>query len=49
MATATRIAREEDNDPSYEMEVEISTSEKTNANNQEKGKKINKRKRGTTK
>ncbi len=49
-ATDTRIAREDDNDPSDEMEVEIDTSEKTNANNQEKGeKKLNKRKRGPTK
>ncbi len=46
-ATDTRIAREDDNDPSDEMEVEIDTSEKTNANNQEKGKqKLNKRNRG---
>ncbi len=36
-ATDTRIAREDDNDPSDEMEVEINTSEKTNANNKEKG------------
>jgi hypothetical protein len=49
LATDTRIAREDDNDPSDEMEVEINTSEKTNANNQEKGKKLNKRKRGPTK
>jgi hypothetical protein len=39
-ATDTRIAREEDNDTSDEVEVEINTSEKTNANNQEKGNKI---------
>ncbi len=38
-ATDMRIAREDDNDPSDEMEVEINTSEKTNANNQEKGEK----------
>ncbi len=44
-----RIAREDDNDTSDKMEVEINTSEKTNANNQEKGKKMNKRKRGPTK
>jgi hypothetical protein len=37
LAPDTRIAREDDNDPSDEMEVEIDTSEKTNANNQEKG------------
>jgi hypothetical protein len=49
LATDTRIAREDDNDPTDEMEVEIDTSEKTNANNQEKGKKLNKRKRGPTK
>jgi hypothetical protein len=46
LATDTRIAREDNNDPSDEMEVEIDTSEKTNANNQEKRKKTNK-KRGT--
>ncbi len=49
MATDTRIDREDNNDPSDEMEVEIDTSEKTNANNQEKGGKMNKRKRGPTK
>jgi hypothetical protein len=38
-ATGRRIAREDDNDPSDEMEVEINTSKKTNANNQEKEKK----------
>jgi hypothetical protein len=49
-ATDMKLAREDDNDPSDEMEVEINTSEKTNANNQEKGeKKMNKRKRGPTK
>jgi hypothetical protein len=48
-ATDTRIAREDDNHPSDEMEVEIDTSEKTNANNQQKRKKMNKRKRGPTK
>ncbi len=48
-ATDTRIARNNDNDPSDEMEVEINTCEKTNANTQEKGKKMNKRKRGPTK
>ncbi len=31
------------------MEVEIDTSEKTNANNQKKGKKIEQNKRGTDK
>jgi hypothetical protein len=48
-ATDTRIAREDKNDPSDEMEVEINTSEKTNTNNKEKGKKMNKSKRGPTK
>ncbi len=49
MATDTRIAREDDNDPSGEMEVEINTSEKTNANNQETGEKIEQKEKGTNK
>jgi hypothetical protein len=49
LANDTRIAREDNNDPSDEMEVEMNTSENTNANNQEKGNKMNKRKRGPTK
>ncbi len=44
-----RIAREDNNDPSDEMEVEIDTSEKTNANNHEKGKKIEQKEKGTNK
>jgi hypothetical protein len=49
LATDTRIAREDDNDPSDEMEVEINTSEKTNASNQEKGKKNEQKEKGTDK
>ncbi len=49
LATDTRIAREDDNYPSDEMEIETNTSEKTNTNNQEKGEKMNKRKRGLPK
>jgi len=49
LATDTRIAREDDNDPSDEMEVEIDTSKKTNANNQEKGTKNEQKEKGTDK
>jgi hypothetical protein len=49
LATDTRVAREEDNDPSDEMEVEIDTSEKTNASNQEKGGKNEQTEKGTNK
>jgi hypothetical protein len=49
LATDRRIPREDNDDPSDDMEVEIDTGEKTNSNNQVKGKKINKRKRQPTK
>jgi hypothetical protein len=49
LATDTRIAREDDNDPSDEMEVEINTSEKKMQITKKKEKKLNKRKRGWTK
>jgi hypothetical protein len=49
LATDTRIAREDDNDHSDEMEVEINTSEKINENNQEKGEKNEQKEKGTDK
>jgi hypothetical protein len=49
LATDTRIAREDDNDPSDEMDIKLTQVRKTTEIAKKKEKKLNKRKKGPTK